>query len=102
MLWEIYFGPNPSKNVAADYQSLTGFELSLGEGSMTNKDGSLMKKRERKYRGKTIKVIPHIKGRDTSPRDAFRLHYYVDNGRRVIVIGHCGGHLETAGTRRNT
>mgnify|MGYP007101905729 CR=1 FL=1 len=97
-LWDLYFGKVPSANVQKDYQAQTSFELALTEGSMTNKGAKYMKQRERTYHGKTISIAPHIKGRSGNPKDNFRLHYYADAERRLIVVGHCGAHLETAGS----
>lgn len=100
VLWELYFDGDPSTNIQQDYQALTSFELALTEGSMTNKGAKYMKQRERTYRGETISIAPHIKGRSGNPKDNFRLHYYADTERKVIVIGHCGAHLETAGSKK--
>lgn len=99
-LWDLYFGKAPSANVQKDYQAATSFELALTEGSMTNKGAKYMKQRERTYRGQTVSIAPHIKGRSGNSNDYFRLHYHADNERKVIVIGHCGAHLDTAGTNK--
>ena len=40
----------------------------------------------------------HVKGRN--PKIGFRLYCEPDKERGIIVIGHCGHHLETAGTAR--
>lgn len=100
VLWGLYFGQSPSQNIPQDYQIETGFELALTEGSMTNKGGKYAKQRLRTYRGEGIYVYPHIKGHSNSTKDAFRVHYYVDRKSRIIVIGHCGAHLDTAGTSK--
>ena len=99
-LWDLYFGAETSGNIAQNYQAQSGFELAPTEGSMTNKGAKYMKQRERTYHGETISISPHIKGRSGNPKDNFRLHYYVDKRRKLIVIGHCGAHLETAGTNK--
>lgn len=99
-LWELYFGSKPTANIQQGYQAQTGFELALTEGSMTNKGAKYMKQRERIYHGQTISIAPHIKGHSGNPKDNFRLHYYADGERKLIVIGHCGAHLETAGSKK--
>lgn len=99
-LWDLYFGKAPSSNVQKDYQAATSFELALTEGAQTNKGAKYMKQRERIYRGQTVTIAPHIKGRSGNSNDHFRLHYYADTERKVIVIGHCGAHLETAGSSK--
>lgn len=100
VLWDLYFDGEPSTNVQQDYQALSSFELALTEGSMTNKGAKYMKQRERTYRGQTVSIAPHIKGRSGKSNDHFRLHYYADTERKIIVIGHCGAHLETAGSKK--
>ena len=97
--FETYAKESPD-DVQKDYQAATSFELALTEGSMTNKGAKYMKQRERIYRGQIVSIAPHIKGRSGSSNDHFRLHYYADTERRVIVVGHCGAHLETAGSKK--
>ena len=101
VLWELYFGATSSDNISKDYQVATGFELALTEGSMTNKGSKYVKQRLRMYHGQGIYIFPHIKGRANDTKNAFRVHYYADAKRNVIVIGHCGEHLETAGTSKS-
>jgi hypothetical protein len=100
VLWDLYFGKTPSANIPQDYQALTSFELALTEGSQTNKGAKYMRQRERTYHGRTVSIAPHIKGRPGNPKDNFRLHYFADAERRLIVIGHCGAHLETVGSSK--
>lgn len=76
----------------------TGFELALKEGSQTKKNGKMMDKRSVEYDGKEYSMQMHVKGRN--PKIGFRLYCEPDKERGIIVIGHCGHHLETAGTAR--
>ena len=100
-LWDIYFKDDLGNKVADEYRSRSGYELALRETKQTNANREMMKQRKRMYRGTEIDITPHVKGRSSRPADAFRVNFYVDRERRVIVIGHCGAHLDTSGTRRN-
>lgn len=80
------------------FQNETGFELALKEGSQTKKNGKMMDKRSVEFDGKEYGMQMHVKGRN--PKIGFRLYCEPDKERGIIVIGHCGRHLETAGTAR--
>lgn len=99
-LWDIYFGDDEFDSIDKEYQRRTGYELAITETGTTKADAGLVRQRQRTYNGRTIDITPHIKGKDKNPKTAFRLHYWADKENNQIVIGHCGGHLETSGTRR--
>lgn len=80
------------------FQNETGFELALKEGGQTKKNGKMMDKRSVEFDGKEYGMQMHVKGRN--PKIGFRLYCEPDKERGIIVIGHCGHHLETAGTAR--
>lgn len=61
-------------------------------------NGKMMDKRSVEYDGKEYGMQMHVKGRN--PKIGFRLYCEPDKERGRIVIGHCGHHLETAGTAR--
>ena len=42
---------------------------------------------------------PHVKWGNEPPR-LLRIHFFVDREQKSLVIGHCGDHLDTYGTRR--
>ena len=84
--------------VADEFQRRTGYELSFSESSATRARADLMKMRERSYGGRTVDISAHIKGR--SQKNTFRLHFYIDRENELIVIGHAGCHMKTAGSHR--
>lgn len=84
--------------VADEFQRRTGYELTFSESSATRARADLMKMRERSYGGRTVDVSAHIKGR--SQKNTFRLHFYIDQENELIVIGHAGCHMKTAGSHR--
>ena len=59
-----------------------------------------MRERMVTYKGASVSILAHIKGRAKDPKRTFRLHYYVDREDRKIVIGHCGAHMTPAGTQK--
>lgn len=84
--------------VADEFQRRTGYELTFSESSATRARADLMKMRERNYGGRTVDISAHIKGR--SQKNIFRLHFYIDRENELIVIGHAGCHMKTAGSHR--
>lgn len=84
--------------VADEFQRRTGYELTFSESSATRARADLMKMRERNYGGRTVDISAHIKGR--SQKNTFRLHFYIDRENELIVIGHAGCHMKTAGSHR--
>ena len=74
--------------------------MALTERALTQATGSLMKMREISYDEgrKTARIVPHIKG--GTRENPLRIHYDVDNDEHLIVIGHVGGHMPTAGGKR--
>ena len=84
--------------VADEFQRRTGYELTGSESSATRARADLMKMRERSYGGRTVDISAHIKGR--SQKNTFRLHFYIDRENELIVIGHAGCHMKTAGSHR--
>lgn len=97
-LWSLYFAES-SNNIARDYRSQTGYELALTEGESTNRDKKFATLRTKSYKGQDIDITPHVKFGDRPPK-CLRVHYHADPENRVLVIGHCGDHLDTYGTRR--
>lgn len=86
------------RQVADEFQRRTGYELTFSESSATRARADLMKMRERSYGGRTVDISAHIKGR--SQKNTFRLHFYIDRENELIVIGHAGCHMKTAGSHR--
>lgn len=100
VLWDLYFGASSGGDISGRYYEKAGYELALTETKLTKNNASMMREREAEYQGKIVDCRPHIKGKDKNPKRAFRVHFYVDRAGGKIVLGHCGGHLTTAGTQR--
>lgn len=97
-LHELHFREEgQSLDIESVFQERTGFKLALTEGGQTKADKKLMKHRTLLYQGREIDITPHVKfGRE--PR-LLRIHYCPDHDTGRLLVGHCGDHLETAGSR---
>lgn len=89
----------PPSRVVEEFRSRTGFDIALTESKQTQNDKKLMALRRVTVDGENFDVTAHVGFGNRDP-DMLRVHYAVDRERGRLVIGHCGGHLTTAGTRR--
>ena len=85
-------------NLEKDFLAKSGFELSLREKSLTQADKKLMALRKDSWKGQEIDITPHVKAEKRGK--SFRVYYCPDQSRKLIVVGSCGDHLDTSGTRR--
>jgi hypothetical protein len=95
ILRELFFNQSVPLDVEDAFRNRTGFRLALSESSETKKDKSLMRLRKDTFEGKEIDITPHVKVGAT-----FRIYFAVDRDAQRLIVGHCGEHLDTAGTRR--
>jgi hypothetical protein len=87
-----------SKNLGAQFKARTGFELALTEGKQTNKDHTLAGLRQFSFEGRDWDMSPHVKA--GKHPNWLRVHFALDQAAERVLVGHCGDHLDTAGTRR--
>lgn len=87
-------------NVAKEFEARTPFGIALTESGTTKDDNELMRLRLDTYNGEQIDITAHVKYGDSRPPKLLRVYYYPHHHEKVLVIGHCGDHLDTAGTRR--
>lgn len=99
-LHELIFDENSDGgSLVEQFRSRTGFDLALTERKQTKKDARLRKLRTDTYKSEEIDITPHVKYGNKEPK-CLRVHYHAHRGDEVIVVGHCGDHLETYGTRK--
>ncbi len=98
-LHELVMQDPPPQNADVQFHDRTGFELAWTEGKQTKRDGGLMALRRLRYGEQEVDITPHVKWGNRSPK-LLRVHFFVDRQIGRIVIGHCGDHLDTVGTRR--
>lgn len=99
-LHALYFDPAQQvANIPEEFKNRTGFELALTESSTTQKDGEIMKLRVLDYKERKVDITPHIKHGNKPPK-CFRVYFHAHQEEKRIIVGHCGDHLLTSGTRR--
>lgn len=96
-LHEIIFS-DKSCDIEDTFRSKSGYKLAMTEGKQTKKDPAIMKLRKVTYLGKKVDITPHVKD-GTKPPNIIRVHFYPDEERHIIVVGHCGGHLPNFTTK---
>lgn len=98
-LWPLHFERNAdTATMAHDFKEKTGQELAYTDNKHTKADNQSQRDRLFEYLGQFREFNPRIKinkgGR------FLRIHFIADQSAKKLVIGHCGNHLTTAGTRR--
>lgn len=101
-IWPYYFENENTGDMVAYFKAQTGYELTFHESAMTQNDSDLMALREVEYNGKSYDISPHVKGRKRKVGEALRVHFCKLEDDQKVLIGYCGDHLETAGTRRKS
>jgi hypothetical protein len=87
----------PFRDIAQRFRDSTGFELTIGESERTKKDKKLGAMRRDVYKGEEIDFSSHVK-HGTSAGNILRVHYYAHPKDKLLVVGHCGDHLDTVRT----
>ena len=102
VLHPLCFSDNPEKagSITDVFKRETGYDLSLRESKATKDVPAYVRARQRTCEGRTIDITPHAKGKSGKRGEALRIHFAIDKETERIVIGHCGAHLDTAGTKR--
>lgn len=79
-----------------------GFELATVERKQTRNDTRMMQKRDVVVDGRKVRCEAHFKDGKGVDDQLLRIHFAIDGEptKQRLVIGHVGGHLETAGTRK--
>jgi len=97
-LYDVFFNEEGGNKQKA-FRDQSGFELAMTEGKLTNQDKKLMSLRKDTFMGRAINITAHVKFDRARTRAYFCP--FQENGTKLIVVGHIGSHLDTAGTRRN-
>lgn len=98
-LHPMFFSDQP-QNIEQKFNDETKFELSMKEGRQTNKDSSFLKLRKIKYKGREIDITPHVKFGTRGPK-LLRVYFCPDEESQLLIVGHCGGHLENFSTKNS-
>jgi len=99
-LHQLIFGRDISTGeIEQQFRAETGFEVSFTESKSTKANKRLMRLRKIEYAGRELEIVPHVKYGNRPPK-CLRVHFAADRTDGIIVVGYCGDHLETSGTRR--
>jgi hypothetical protein len=99
ILYDLHFREELNTGeIVRRFKEQTGIDLVMTEGKQTKADTRLMSLRRVSHEDKEYDITPHVKL--CFRNFDLRIHYAVDRERRRLVIGHCGDHLETYGTRK--
>lgn len=99
-LHPLVFASRQPCDIAVGFRAATGFELALRDVKMAKRNPAYAKKRQAYYKGAWRDATPHVKGRSPKPGRALRIHFFADYEERVLVIAHCGEHMDDFNTRR--
>lgn len=101
VLQEFHFGATKmdSASIEREFRAKTTFEMSLTEGKQTKADNRLMALRKDEWEGSPIDITPHVKWGVKEPK-ILRVHYCPHHVKKAIIVGHCGDHMDTSGTRK--
>lgn len=96
--YDLYFGDG-SFDTRIEFENRTGFGLAPNE-SMDCLSKEERREREVIYNGRKYDVAAHVKGSGRKSSNCLRVHFAVDRDDSVIVVGYCGEHLKSRGTKR--
>ena len=85
-------------NLEDEFRHRSGIDLGLSEGKLTKANSKLMKLRFDEHEGERIEITPHIKLQTGNKH--LRIHFNIHRNKRLFIVGHCGEHLDTAGTAK--
>ena len=83
------------RGLANAFRDRTGYELALRDSKGANRNPDQKAERMVEYEGAVRDATMHIKGRGVRKGESLRVHFFVDYGKKKIVIAHCGEHLTT-------
>ena len=104
ILYDSYFEVE-GKNVSKYFEDRSQFDVATSPSSSTRDDKEKMKDRLMEYKPEDgdkeiIDISPHLKAQSG---DSFlRIHYHAHEKHNKLIVGHCGKHLDTAGTHRRS
>lgn len=90
------------RQLEQEFKSRSGCDISFTESDTTRSNPKLMALRLFTYEGRELSMEPHAK-LDRKDRNRFlRVHFALDKESGLIVVNHCGNHLDNAATRKRS
>ncbi|HEY4364213.1 MAG TPA: hypothetical protein VGN17_24800 [Bryobacteraceae bacterium] len=97
-LHPLAFSDSEGVDLEDEFRRRSGIELGLSEGKLTKANAKIMQARLDEYEGERIDITPHIKLQTGNKH--LRIHFHIHKKKRLLIVGHCGDHLDTAGTAK--
>lgn len=100
ILHGLYFGTGAERGIVErEFNRLSSnYELGIIEVEKTMENKRMMQERNVLYNGQTVQGVAHLKCSKSNVH--IRIHYYVDENNKLLVITHIVKHLTTVGTSR--
>lgn len=90
------------RQLEQEFKARSGFDISFTESDTTRRNPKLIAQRQFTYAGRELSMEPHAK-LDRKDKNRFlRVHFVVDKESGLIVVNHCGDHLDNAATRKRS
>lgn len=90
------------RQLEQEFKSRSGFEVTFTESETTRRNPKLMALRQFSHEERDLSMEPHAK-LDRKDRNRYlRVHFAVDKESGMIVVNHCGNHLDNAATRKRS
>ena len=84
-----------SGEIFKEFKKRTGIEIGSSESSSTRRIPNMMRQYNIHWNGENINIEPHLKCSDDQ-----RIHFGYSKTKDMLVVGHIGKHLDTAGTHK--
>jgi hypothetical protein len=98
VLHDLYFNQElTAREIAQQFKGKTGYDLALFESETTKNNKKFAALRQDTFDKRTIDISAHVKHRNNKP-NLLRVHFYPHTEKKLLVIGHCGDHLDTMKT----
>ena len=86
-----------AREIVQQYKAKTGYDLALFESETTKNNKKLAALRQDRFERQTIDITSHVKHRNGKP-NLLRVHFFRHTEKKLLIVGHCGDHLETMKT----
>lgn len=98
VLYDLYFNQDLTvREISQAFRSKTGYEVGLFDSETTKNNTRLALLRQDTFEDEKIDISTHVKHRTKKP-NLLRVHFHVHREKKLLIIGHCGDHLDTIRT----
>lgn len=87
--------PGQAAHLSREFQDRCGWELALRDVKHEKANAGLSSQRRFAYKGSERDATPHVKGRGSKRGQTLRVHFFFDHEEGLVVVAHCGEHMES-------